>query len=402
MLLGPLTGTAQKLREHRSKDDMDFTIPEELRQFVESVRQFRERELMPLESDFLLKGRLSLKVRNELELTARAQGFWALDVPEQYGGQGMGFLGTCLVAEELYKHPAMFEFGGSPEPSLYYCDDEQRKRFFYPIIEDDKHSCYAFTEPDTGSDFARIHTTAVRDGDNWVINGTKIFISHADRADFVILFASTDPSKGSRGITCFLVEKGTPGFKLSRPIPTMGDDWEPYELVFWDCVVPDSNRLGEPGQGWEIASEQLTHGRAKIAAYQLGIAQRCLDLAVEWAKTRVTWGKAIGTRQAIQWMLADSEVELEAARLLVYRAAWMADMGLSIRNEAFAAKLYATEMAQRVTDRCLQIFGGLGYSKELPIQSFYRQVRVWRIGHGTNEINRWMIARNMLELSSRD
>lgn len=381
---------------------MDFAIPDELQEFVESVRKFREKELMPLEHEFLLEGRLSNEKLAELSQRGRDQGFWALDVPEEYGGQGMGTLGACLVAEELFKHPAMFEFGGSPEPVLYLASEDIKKRYLLPTIEDGKRSCYAFTEPGGGSDFAGIRTTAVRDGDNWVVNGTKIFISEADRADYCILFATTDPSLGSRGITCFVVDIGTPGFRLSRPIPTMGDGWEPYELSFEDCIIPDSNRIGEVNHGWELASEQLTHGRLKIAAYQLGIAERCIDMAVEWAKQRVTWGKPIATRQAIQWMLADSAVELDAARLLVYRAAWMADEGKHIRNEAFMAKLYATEMAQRVTDRCLQIFGGLGYTLELPIQSFFRQVRVWRIGHGTAEIHRWMIARNMLELSSRD
>ncbi|WP_067467781.1 acyl-CoA dehydrogenase family protein [Actinomadura macra] len=381
---------------------MDFRIPAELSMFVDSVRRFRERELMPLEPRFLKEGKLSPEERRALQERARDQGLWALDVPEEHGGQGMGTLATCLVVEELYKHPAMFEFGGSPEPVLYQADEEQKKRYLYPVIAGERRSCYAFTEPGTGSDFARIATTAVRSGDDWVINGTKIFISEVDRADFCILFASTDPSAGGRGITCFLVDMGTPGFELSRPIPTMGDDWEPYELSFSDCVVPDSARLGEVGGGWALASHQLTHGRLKIAAFQLGIAQRCLDMAVEWAKQRVTWGKPIATRQAVQWMLADSAVELDAARFLVYRAAWMADEGEHIRNEAFIAKLYATEMAQRVTDRCLQIFGGLGYSRELPIQSFYRQVRVWRIGHGSSEIHRWMIARNLLGLSSRD
>jgi acyl-CoA dehydrogenase len=167
-------------------------------------------------------------------------------------------------------------------------------------------------------------------------------------------------------------------------------------------VIPDANRIGEIGDGWEISGFQLTHGRERIAAYQLGIAQRCLDLAVAWSKQRTTWGKAIATRQSIQWMIADSVVELDAARLLVYRAASMADQGRPVTNEAFVAKLYATEMAQRVTDRCLQILGGLGYTRELPIQSFYRQVRIWRIGHGTSEIHRWMIARNVLGLTSAD
>jgi acyl-CoA dehydrogenase len=325
-----------------------------------------------------------------------------MDVPEEQGGQGLGTLGACLVAEELFKHPAMFEFGGSPEPVLYEAEGELRERYLKGVVEGGLRSCYAFTEPDAGSDFARIRTTAVRKGGDWIINGTKVFISEADRADFCILFASTDPPLGGRGITCFLIDKGTPGFELSRPIPTMGDGWEPYELTFHDCVVSDAQRLGEVNGGWALASEQLTHGRLKIAAFQLGIAQRCIDLAVDWAKQRITWGKPIATRQAVQWMLADSAVELDAARLLVYRAAAMADNGEHIRNEAFMAKLYATEMAQRVTDRCLQIFGGLGYSREVPVQSFYRQVRVWRIGHGTAEVHRWMIARNMLGLTSKD
>ncbi|WP_033289737.1 acyl-CoA dehydrogenase family protein [Amycolatopsis jejuensis] len=380
---------------------MDFEIPGELALFVDGVRQFRERELMPLEPDFLRAGRFTSEQRSTLENRARQQGFWALDVPADHGGQGLGTLGTCLVAEELYKHPAMFEFGGSPEPVLYEGTPEQKERYLYPIIKEEKRCCYAFTEPSGGSDVAAMRTTAVREGDNWVINGTKTFISHAERADFVILFATTDRTLGARGVTCFLVDTGTPGFTLSRPIPTMGDDWEPYELTFDHCVVPDANRLGPTGGGWALANDQLTHGRLKIAAYQLGIAQRCVEIAVDWARNRVTWGRPIASRQAIQWMLADSVTELEAARWLVYHAAWLADEGHPIKTEAFKAKLYATEMAQRVTDRCLQILGGMGYSKELPIQSFYRQVRVWRIGHGTAEIHRWMIARDLLGISAR-
>jgi acyl-CoA dehydrogenase len=381
---------------------MDFDIPDDLRMMVESVRQFREKELMPLEHDFLIKGKLDIAVRHDLERRGREQGFWALEAPVEDGGLGLGQLAMCLIDEELFQHPAMFEFGGSPEPALYLCNDEQKQRFYYPVIQGQKHSCYAFTEPDAGSDVGGIRTTARRDGDSWVINGTKVFISYVEGADFVILFATVDPRMGHRGVTCFLVEMGSPGFRIAREIPTMGDNWDPHELAFEDCRVSDSNRVGEVGEGFKIADHQLTHGRLKIAAFQLGIAQRSIDLAVEWARNRKTWGKPIATRQAIQWMLADSEVELEAARLLVHRAAWMADQGKRIRNEAFIAKLYATEMAQRVTDRCIQIFGGLGYTRDIPIQSFYRQVRVWRIGHGTSEIHRWMIARNMLGISARD
>jgi acyl-CoA dehydrogenase len=379
---------------------VEFAIPEDMQMMVSSVRQFREKEMMPLEREFLMEGSLPEETLRALETRGREFGFWALDVPEADGGVGLGELTMCMIAEELYKHPMMFEFGGSPEPSLYLCTEEQKTRYYHPVIAGEKRSCYAFTEPDTGSDFARIRTTAVRDGNDWVINGRKTFISHVERADFLILFATTDPKLGARGVTCFLVDKGTPGFELSRPIPTMGDGWEPYELAFTDCRVPDANRLGGVNEGWKIAEHQLTHGRTRIAAYQLGIAQRCLDLAIEWAKDRTTWGQPIGSRQSIQWMLADSKVELEAARMLVYRAAWQADQGNKSRTEAFVAKLYAAEMSGRVTDRCLQIFGGLGYTKEVPIQSFYRQARLWRIGHGTSEIHRWMIARDMLQLGA--
>ncbi|NKQ55013.1 pilus assembly protein CpaC [Amycolatopsis sp. K13G38] len=379
---------------------MDFSVPDELKMFIDGVRQFREKELMPLEREFLLNGRFAPEQRSALEEKARQQGFWALDVPEEYGGQGMGHLAMCMVVEELYKHPAMFEFGGSPEPILYHCNEEQKERYLYPIIKEGKRTCYAFTEPSGGSDLAAIRTTATRDGNYWIINGTKTFISHVERADFVILFATVDHKLGSKGITCFLIDRETRGLHASRPIPTMGDDWEPYELVLDSCVVPDANRLGKVGNGWVLAGEQLTHGRLRIAAYQLGIAQRCIDIAVDWAKQRHTWGQPIATRQGIQWMLADSITELTAARALVYRAAWIADTGFRQQNDVFAAKLYASEMAQRVTDRALQILGGLGYSRELAIQSFYRQARLWRIGHGTAEIHRMMIARNLLGLSA--
>jgi acyl-CoA dehydrogenase len=381
---------------------MSFEIPAELQMMVDVIRDFRERELMPLEQHFLTNGRFTKEERNEIDEKAKAAGLWALDVPEELGGQGLGELGMCLILEELFKHPAMYVFGGSPEPVLYYCNEDQRERYLMPVIRGERRSCYAFTEPDAGSDMAQMRTHAVRDGDDWVLSGTKTFISKVDRADFVIVFAATDPDAGRKGVSVFLVDMGTPGFSISREIPTMGDDWDPVELSFTDCRIPAANLVGALGDGWKLAGEQLLHGRLKIAAYQLGIAQRCIDIAVEWAQTRVTWGKPLAARQAIQWMLADSRVELEAARLLVYRAAWKADRGDEHSQDDYMAKLYATEMSQRVTDRALQILGGMGYATETPVQSFYRQVRLWRIGHGTSEIHRWMIARDMLGSAARD
>jgi acyl-CoA dehydrogenase len=376
---------------------MDFALPDDVKMIQNSVREFTERELFPLEREFCVEGALPNEIRLELEKKGRDLGFWALDVPEEFGGAGLSQLAMCVIHEELYRSPLMFEFGGLVEPALYLCNEAQKETYFYPVIRGEKKSCYAFTEPGTGSDLAQVTTRAVKKGDNWILNGAKTFISHVDRADFIMVFASTKPGAGAKGITCFLVDKNTPGLHISNPIRTMGDDWAPYTLSFDDCAVPDSKVLGEVDKGFLVADEQLTHGRLKISAYNLGIGKRCLEMALDYAKERETFGEPLANRQSIQWMLADSEVELMAARLLVHQAAWVADEDQPIRNEAFVAKLYATEMAQRVSDRALQIFGGMGYTLEVPIQSFYRQARLWRIGHGTSEIHRWMIARNMLK-----
>jgi acyl-CoA dehydrogenase len=375
---------------------MDFSLSEEARLIREAVRDFTERELFPLERDFCIRGHLPFEKRLELERKGRELGFWALDVPKELGGAGLDQLTMCVINEELYRSPLLFEFGGEVEPALYLCNDEQKDRYFHPVVRGEKKSCFAFTEPGTGSDFARIQTRAVKKGDRWVINGSKTFITHVDRADFIILFVSTDPGKGAKGISCLLVDKATPGLAMSQPIPTMGDEWAPYTLFFDDCEVPAESLVGEVNQGFAVADHQLTHGRLKIAAFNVGIAVRCLEMAVAYSNERETFGKPIAANQAIQWMLADSEVELMAARLLTHQAAWLADNDKPIRNEAFVAKLYASEMSQRVSDRALQVFGGMGYSRELPIQSFFRQARLWRIGHGTSEINRMMIARNLL------
>lgn len=381
---------------------MDFEIPDEIVQLLKVVKKFREKELMPLEHHFLTQGRFTVEERNALDVKARAASLWALEAPIEFGGQGLGQLGMCLVLAELWKHPAMYATGGNPEPILYKCNEDQMERYLFPVIRGERKSCYAFTETNAGSDMGGIQTTAVKDGDCFIINGSKMYISKVDFADFVIVFVRTDKGFGGRGISVFLVDMGTPGFEISREISTMGDDWNPYELIFTDCRVSNKQLIGELGDGWKLAAEQLNHGRLKIAAYQLGIAERCIEIATEWSKQRETWGKKIGSRQAIQFMLADSLVELEAAKLLVYHAAWKSDTGRNHQTDDFIAKLYATEMSQRVTDRCLQILGGIGYTSETPVQSFYRQSRLWRIGHGTSEIHRWMIARSMLGSDLRD
>ena len=375
---------------------MNFDLPAEVVRLVAAARDFRQECLDPLEEEFLLNGNVPWALRPPLQAQARDRGLWAIDVPQEHGGLGLGQLAVCAVHEELNKHPMMFETGGAPEPVLYHCDADQWARYFAAVVAGERRSAYAFTEPATGSDLGAVETSAARDGDEWVINGRKLFIGLAERVEFLILFAATDPGRGARGISVFLVDSGTPGYEIVRTIPTMGDAWEPCELAFTDCRVPAGALLGPVNGGFTIADDQLSHGRLKIASYQLGIAQRCIDIAVAWARERTTWGAPIASRQGIQFMLADSAVELDAARLLVYRTAWRADQGHDVRVDAFKSKLYATEMAQRVTDRCLQVLGGRGYAKASPIQSFYRQVRLWRIGHGTAEIHRWMIARDLL------
>jgi acyl-CoA dehydrogenase len=375
---------------------VDFDLPDDVQRLVAVARDFREQRLAPLEAEFLREGNVPWPLRPQLQAEARELGLWAIDVPRAHGGLGLGQLAVCAVHEELNKHPMMFEVGGAPEPVLYHCAPHQWERYFAAVVAGERRSAYAFTEPGTGSDLGAIETTAVRDGEEWVIDGRKLFIGLAERVEFLILFASTDPSRGGRGVSVFLIDSGTPGYEVVRTIPTMGDAWDPCELRFDGCRVPDTQLLGELNEGFATADDQLSHGRLKIASYQLGIAQRCIDLAVAWAQERTTWGQPIASRQAIQFMLADSAVEVDAARLLVYRTAWRADRGDDVRTDAFKSKLFATEMAQRVTDRCLQVFGGRGYARDSPIQSFFRQVRLWRIGHGTAEIHRWMIARDLL------
>jgi len=375
---------------------MDFELPAEVRELVEVARSFREERLAPLEEEFLREGNVPWPLRPRLQAEARERGLWAIDVPTEHGGLGLGQLAVCAVHEELNRHPMMFEVGGAPEPVLYNCAPHQWERYFAAVVSGERRSAYAFTEPGTGSDLGAVATTAVRDGEEWVINGSKLFIGLAERVEFLILFASTDPSRRARGVSAFLIDSGTPGYEIVRTIPTMGDAWDPCELRFSDCRVPDAQLLGQPGEAFVLADEQLSHGRLKIASYQLGIAQRCIEEAVAWARERHTWGAPIASRQAVQFMLADSVVELDAARLLVYSTAWKADQGRDVRIDAFKSKLFATEMAQRVTDRCLQVLGGRGYAKDSPIQSYFRQARLWRIGHGTAEIHRWMIARDLL------
>jgi len=375
---------------------MDFSIPQELRMLKDSVRRFVQQELMPLEPLYANEPDIPAEVRERLQAKAKALGFWAFDLPEDLGGGGIGFLGMCLVFEELgrcnvpsFRAPTVLTpYLG---PVLFHGTPEQKARYLQPVIDGDKRTCFALTEPNGGSDPSNMKTTAVREGDGYRINGAKIFITGADKADFVQLFAKT----GDNEVSCLLVDMGTPGMRLGQSFELMSPD-RPWELVFEDCVVPASQLVGRTGQGWELAREFLDVGRLIHGPKSIGRAERALEMAIDYANQRNTFGQPLAKRQAIQWMIADSSVELNAARLMTYHAAWKADQGLGFHLEASQVKLYADEVYMRIVDRAIQIHGGIGLSRELPLELMYRDARSRLITEGSSEMQRIIIASEML------
>jgi acyl-CoA dehydrogenase len=383
---------------------MDFTIPEEIEMLRQSLRKFIEKEVIPMEQkaafdpDEGVPQDLLKKVRER----SHELGFWAIDLPEQYGGGGMNMLGTVILREEaskFFSSLAQAVFGGPEGPSkiLLAGTERQIEKYLVPVIKAEQTCCFALTEPNAGSDAASIETSAVRDGDQWVINGLKHYITNGPYADYAIVFAVTDREKRARGgITCFLVDKGTPGFSIGMIQKTMGGGDNQCELVFEDCRVPHENVLGQVGMGFITAMTFLGGGRLGIAAGAVGMTEKLLNASVEYAKQRVQFGKPIATKQAIQWMLADIATELFAARSMVYNTAWRIDQGEMAVKEMAMCKLYATELVGRAADVAVQIHGGMGYMKELPIERVYRGVRALRIVEGTSEIQRFIIARSLM------
>ncbi len=378
---------------------MDFSLSDEQAMLQRTVRDFVTRELLPLEGEVLRRERegqegITRAQVRELQLRAKSYGFWGINTPEEYGGANLGPVMTALVMMELARTFIPFVFGGYADNILYYCNEEQKQRYLLPTIAGERVSCFALTEPGAGSDAANIQMTAVRDGDEWVLNGEKVFITNGNDADFAMVFAVTDKAKGAQGgITCFLVDRAM-GWRSSY-IPTMGE-WGPAALYFEDVRVPAAQVLGEIGQGFRLGMQWIGQGRWIYAARAVGASERLLQMAVDHANTRVTFGEPIAERQAIQWMIADSEVEIEATKWLAFHAAWLAEQGQDTRHAAAIAKLHGATMANRVVDRVLQIHGGMGFTRELPIERWYREMRVWRIFEGTDEIQRFIIARDLL------
>lgn len=379
---------------------MDFTLSDEQRMVQRTVRDFIEKEIMPFEQQVLRnerEGRPPMDPEDikALRKKAKDSGFWGINTPEEYGGANLGPMMSALIAMEMGRTFVPFSFGGSADNILYYCNDEQKKKYLMPVINGERRSCFAITEPGAGSDARSIRMSAVKDGNHWVLNGEKTFITNGNEADFVMVFAVTDKEKGADGgVTCFLVDRDM-GWR-SEYIPTMGE-WGPAALVFENVRVPEENILGELGKGFELGMKWIGAGRVSIPARAVGTAERLLQMGIEYAKIRYTFGKPIAENQAIQWMIADSAVEIEAAKWIVMRAAWMTENGMDARHQSSIAKLNGAVMANKVVDRVLQIHGGMGYTKELPIERWYRELRLLRIFEGTDEIQKRTIARNLLK-----
>ncbi|RKR85840.1 alkylation response protein AidB-like acyl-CoA dehydrogenase [Micromonospora pisi] len=379
---------------------MDFSLGDEERAIRDTARDFITREVMPLEAEVLRRERahgpgLERGELRELQLKAKKFGFWGLATPEEYGGMDLPAVTQSLIWTEIGRSFVPFRFGGEADNILFQANDEQKREYLVPTIEGERFSCFAITEPGAGSDAANIRLSARRDGDDWILNGEKTFITGGNEADFAIVVAVTDPGRNVRdgGSTAFLVDRAM-GWR-SEFIQTMGEGG-PAALVFDDVRVPGRNILGEPGQGFALGMQWIGKGRYTIPSHAVGIAERALRMAIEHANTRETFGAPIGANQAIQWMIADSETELEAARWLILRAAWTVDQGLDPRHASSMAKLYGAGMVNRVVDRVMQIHGGMGYTRELPIERWYRQVRLYRIFEGTDEMQRLIIARDLL------
>jgi acyl-CoA dehydrogenase len=382
---------------------MDFTLPEELQMLKNNLRRYVDKEMIPVERETTNdQEELDPAWQKKFQEGMKSLGLWMYDIPEEYGGQGLGILARCIIWEELARTialPARHSeiTGPSVRAILFDLPEDLKKRYLYPVLEGKKHACFGQTEPDAGSDPGSMRTVAVRDGDHYVINGTKRFITGAAHADFIQLMAATDRSKGSRGgISCFLIDMDTPGIKITARFKTMMGD-RPCEIHFDNVRVPKAQMVGGEGDGFKFGQKWLGVGRVHHGARALGVAERCLEMASNYAKQRVTFGQPLSQRQAIQWMLVDSFVELKAARLMVWEAACKMDKGEDARNDCYVAKMYADEMAFRVVDRCMQIHGGIALTTDLPIERMWRQQRSYRITEGATEVMKMVIARHVLK-----
>ncbi len=374
---------------------MNLELSEEQLLLQKTVREFAEREVQPRAKELDETGHFP----HDLFGKAAELGLTAVAFPEADGGAGFDHVAYAIVIEEISRCCASTGVILSVQNSLFcdpihrYGTEEQKKKFLLPFTRGEKIGCYALTEPQAGSNAAALQTKAVKKGDKYILNGTKAWITNGGVADAAIVYVNTDPAKGERGITAIVVEKGTPGFKVGKEEKKLGINATACsELVFTDCEVLEANRIGNEGEGYKVALSTLDGGRIGIAAQATGIAQGAFEAALKYAQERMAFGHPIAQFQAIQFMLADMATEIDAARLLVRKAAWKQDSGARFSLEASTAKLFASEMATRVTHKAIQIHGGYGYSREYPVERAYRDARITEIYEGTSEIQRLVIA----------
>lgn len=377
-------------------------LPEELLQIRETTRRFMREKVRPAEEKVPHDSySLPPELLDPLKDQAKQMGLWAVRAPEEYGGGGMSLLATAVIAEETARCrmgayvPACGATGSNPPAPILLGTPQQIEKFAIPAIRDGRKAYVAISEASGGADPARsIRTRAVLKGDRYVLNGSKMWITGAATADWGILFARTGEQGQRGGITCFIIDGKPKGMEF-REIPVIRS-WSPYEIALQDVEIPVEHRLGEEGQGFALCEKWLVEGRVPYAAGTIGIAQEALQIAIDWARERETFRTKLADKQAIQWMIADSEMELRQARLLVYEAALRGDAGLNFKTESSICKVVATETAGRVVDRCVQILGAMGVSKELPLERWYRELRIKRIGEGPSEVHRMVLARELL------
>jgi acyl-CoA dehydrogenase len=383
---------------------MDLELSEEQRLIVDTTRKFVRNEIVPLEAD-LDPDATELEPDDRARLVAqvREMGFYGLDIPPEYGGPDIDIVTRTLMAIEMAQHraglytPCYGVFGGAGLAQLFEANDDQKQRYLFPTLRGEKHGFFGLTEPSGGSDPARaIATTAVKDGDDFVLNGAKIFISQADVADYGIVFARTDSERGRDGITCFIVDTDMPGFHVRRVVHTLRSTHYATELQFDNLRVPATNVLGQVNKGFAIANDRLSRQRIPYAAGCIGVAVKAQEMAIAYANHRETFGDRLATRQAIQWMIVDNEIDIRTSRWLTLAAADKAHRKQPFRTEAAMAKLVASEAGGRVVDRAMQIHGGYGMTKDLPLERWYREIRIRRIGEGPSEVQRLIMARDLL------
>lgn len=384
---------------------MDFAIDDEYRMLTDTVNRFVDTELMPLEPAVLAREAggepcaLSEAELAPLNAKCRELGLWGLDAPESVGGADLPALALVGVNEAIGRTVVPFTIPPD-SPNLHMllatASDEQRRRYLEPYARGETISAIAISEPNAGADPAGMRTRAILDGDHWVLNGRKIWISRVKQADFTIVMAVTDVEKGSRGgISAFIVDAGTPGFHVAREIPIIGGS-RTYEVVFEDCRLPREQLLGREGDGFGPMQLRLTVRRLQMGAWCVGMAERALAMLIEQANQRETFGARLADRQAVQWWVADAATRIHACRLMVQHAAWKQDRGEDVRTEASMVKVFATEMATDVIDHAMQAHGAMGMTKELPLQLMAQQVRAMRIYEGPSEVHRWVVARRRL------